>query len=56
MGHQQLSWSHLRRFGQGSPSCHLCSNQRGLIGKYSLNMGCQCFCLYVRDTDLIKLD
>ncbi|XP_040494156.1 40S ribosomal protein S29-like [Ursus americanus] len=54
-GSQQLFWSHLRKFGQGSPCC-LCSKQRGLIGQYSLIMGCQRFRQYMKDIDFIKLD
>ncbi|XP_039713827.1 40S ribosomal protein S29-like [Pteropus medius] len=50
MGHQQL-----RKFGQGSPSCHVCSNPHGLIQKYSLNMCCQCFHQYAKDKGFIKL-
>uniref|UniRef100_A0A5F9D4E7 Small ribosomal subunit protein uS14 n=1 Tax=Oryctolagus cuniculus TaxID=9986 RepID=A0A5F9D4E7_RABIT len=38
MGHQQLYWSHPRKFGQGSRSCRVCSNRHGLIRKYGLNM------------------
>ena len=37
MGHQQLHWSHLRKFGQGARSCRVCSNQHGLNRKYGLN-------------------
>lgn len=44
MGHQQLYWSHKRKFGQGSRSCCVCSNRHGLSQKYGLNMCCQCFC------------
>uniref|UniRef100_A0A8C0DE29 Small ribosomal subunit protein uS14 n=1 Tax=Balaenoptera musculus TaxID=9771 RepID=A0A8C0DE29_BALMU len=42
MGHQQLYWSHPRKFGQGSRSCRVCSNRHGLIRKYGLNMCHQC--------------
>ncbi|XP_043731524.1 40S ribosomal protein S29-like [Cervus elaphus] len=56
MGHQQLYWSHLRKFGQGSHSCWVSSNQQGLIRKYSLNMCRQCFQLYVKDPCFIELD
>uniref|UniRef100_A0A8C5RSP3 Uncharacterized protein n=1 Tax=Laticauda laticaudata TaxID=8630 RepID=A0A8C5RSP3_LATLA len=38
MGHQQLYWSHPRNFGQGLCSCHMCSNQHGLICRYVFNM------------------
>ncbi|XP_059534573.1 small ribosomal subunit protein uS14-like [Myotis daubentonii] len=56
MGYQQLYWSHLRKFGQGSRSCRVCSNQPGLIRKYSLNMCPQCFRQYEKDIGFIKLD
>ncbi|XP_059561636.1 small ribosomal subunit protein uS14-like [Myotis daubentonii] len=55
MGHQQLYWSHLRKFGQGSPCCG-CSNRHTVIWKYGLNMCRQCFWQYVKDTGFIKLD
>ncbi|XP_036273774.1 40S ribosomal protein S29-like [Pipistrellus kuhlii] len=56
MGHQQLYWSHLRKFGQGSPSCRVCSNCHSMIRKYSLNIRLQCFCQYAKDISFIKLD
>ncbi|XP_068942792.1 small ribosomal subunit protein uS14-like [Petaurus breviceps papuanus] len=55
MGHQQLYWSHPHKFGQGSQSCHVCSNWHGLIRKYGLNMSLQCFQKYVKDIGF-KLD
>ena len=30
VGHQQLYWGHLRKFREGSHSCQVCSNRRGL--------------------------
>ncbi|XP_035576784.1 small ribosomal subunit protein uS14-like [Canis lupus baileyi] len=56
MGHQQYYWSHLRKFGQDSCSCHICSNPHSLIQKYSPNMCCQCFHQYERGIGFIKLD
>ncbi|KAM4801988.1 small ribosomal subunit protein uS14-like [Urocitellus parryii] len=56
MGHQQLYWSHPRKFGQGSRSCRMCSNWHGLIRKYGLNMCRQCFRQYAKDIGFIKLD
>ncbi|XP_038954074.1 small ribosomal subunit protein uS14-like [Rattus norvegicus] len=50
MGHQQLYWSHPRKFGQGSCSCRVCSNRHGLI------MCRQCFRQYSKDIGFIKLD
>ncbi|CAM9749886.1 unnamed protein product [Rangifer tarandus platyrhynchus] len=55
-GHQQLYWSHPRKFGQGSRPCRVCSNRHGLIQKYGLNMCCQYFRQYVKDISFIKLD
>ncbi|XP_035582240.1 40S ribosomal protein S29-like [Zalophus californianus] len=55
-GHQQLYWSHPRKFGQGSRSCRVCSNRHGLIRKYGLNMCRQCFRQYAKDIGFIKLD
>ncbi|XP_032100412.1 40S ribosomal protein S29 isoform X1 [Sapajus apella] len=56
MGHQQLYWSHPRKFGQGSRSCRVCSNRHGLIRKYGLNMCRQCFRQYAKDIGFIKTD
>ncbi|XP_041502816.1 40S ribosomal protein S29-like [Microtus oregoni] len=56
MGHQQLYWSHRWKFGLGSCSCRVCSNRSGLIQKYGLNMGRQCFRQYAKDVGFIKLD
>ncbi|CAJ0953390.1 unnamed protein product [Ranitomeya imitator] len=56
MGHQQLYWSHPRKFGQGSRSCRVCSNRHGLIRKYGLNMCRQCFRQYAKDIGFVKLD
>ncbi|VCX40292.1 unnamed protein product [Gulo gulo] len=54
MGHQQLYWSHLRKYGQGS--CCVCSNPHGLIQIHSLNTYRQCFYQYSRDIGFIKLE
>uniref|UniRef100_A0A8C0TMZ9 Small ribosomal subunit protein uS14 n=1 Tax=Canis lupus familiaris TaxID=9615 RepID=A0A8C0TMZ9_CANLF len=51
MGHQQLYWSHPRKFGQGSRSCRVCSNRHGLIRKYCLNMCRQCFRQYAKTSE-----
>ncbi|XP_054584689.1 40S ribosomal protein S29-like [Eptesicus fuscus] len=56
MGHQKLYWSHPRKFGQGSLSCSVCSNQHGLIGKCGLNMCHQSFRQYPEDIGFISLD
>ncbi|XP_032943968.1 40S ribosomal protein S29-like [Rhinolophus ferrumequinum] len=54
--YQQLYWSHPRKFGQGSPFCHVCSNQLGLIQKYGFSMCHQYFYQYAKDIGFIKLD
>ncbi|XP_036622597.1 40S ribosomal protein S29-like [Trichosurus vulpecula] len=54
MGHQQLHWSHPRKFGQGTWSCCVGLNQHGLIRKYGLNMCRQCFRQYAKDISFIK--
>ncbi|XP_041047236.1 40S ribosomal protein S29-like [Carcharodon carcharias] len=56
MGHQQLYWSHPRKFGQGSRSCRVCANRHGLIRKYGLNVCRQCFRQYTKDIGFVKLD
>ncbi|XP_054423946.1 40S ribosomal protein S29-like [Pteronotus mesoamericanus] len=56
MSHQQLYWSHPRKFAQGCHSCHVYLNWHGRIQKYSFSMCCQCFCQYMKDIGLIKLD
>ncbi|XP_058899525.1 small ribosomal subunit protein uS14-like [Kogia breviceps] len=56
MVHQQLYWSHPEKFGQGSRSCCICSNQHSTIQKYGLNMCRQCFLQYMKDISFIKLD
>ncbi|KAM7044461.1 small ribosomal subunit protein uS14-like [Molossus nigricans] len=55
MGHQQLYWSHSRKFGHSSRSCHICSNRHRLIRRYGLSMCRQCFHQYAKDTGFIKL-
>ncbi|XP_041045433.1 40S ribosomal protein S29-like [Carcharodon carcharias] len=56
VGHQQLYWSHPRKFGQGSRSCRVCANRHGLIRKYGLNMCRQCFRQYAKGIGFVKLD
>ncbi|XP_059521268.1 small ribosomal subunit protein uS14-like [Myotis daubentonii] len=53
MGHQQLYWSQLGSFGQGSGSCRIC---HGLIWKYGLNMCRRCSRQYAKDIGFITLD
>ncbi|XP_034809740.1 small ribosomal subunit protein uS14-like [Pan paniscus] len=56
MGHQELYWSRPRKFGRGSRSCRVCSNQHGLIRKYGLSKCSQCFRQYAKDIGFIKLN
>ncbi|XP_038273150.1 40S ribosomal protein S29-like [Dermochelys coriacea] len=56
MGHQQLYWSHPRKFGKGSCSCRVCSNHHGPICKYALNTCRQCFHQYTKDIGFVKWD
>ncbi|XP_036089392.1 40S ribosomal protein S29-like [Rousettus aegyptiacus] len=56
VGRQQLSCSQLRKFGPGSHSCLICSNQHGPICKYYLNVWCPWFGQYAKDMSFMKLD
>ncbi|XP_045853381.1 40S ribosomal protein S29-like [Meles meles] len=56
VGPQLLCWSHPRKFHQGSNSCRVCSDLRGLIQKYDLYMCCQCFRQDVKKISFITLD
>ncbi|XP_051712293.1 small ribosomal subunit protein uS14-like [Oryctolagus cuniculus] len=52
--HQQLYWSHLRKFCQASILA-VCSYPHGLTRKYGPNMCCHCFHQYEKDMGFIKL-
>ncbi|XP_024898191.1 40S ribosomal protein S29-like [Pteropus alecto] len=56
VGHQQQSCSQLRKFGRGSHSCLICSNQHGLICKCCLSMCHPWFGQYAKDISFMKLD
>ncbi|WP_187788081.1 30S ribosomal protein S14 [Salmonella sp. S146_54837] len=56
MGHQNIWYSHPRKFGPGSRSCRVCGNRHGLIRKYALNVCRQCFRQYAYDIGFQKLD
>ncbi|XP_014220172.1 40S ribosomal protein S29 [Trichogramma pretiosum] len=56
MGHENIHYSHPRKYGQGSRSCHACSNRHGIIRKYALNLCRQCFREYAADIGFKKLD
>ncbi|CAG9537676.1 unnamed protein product [Cercopithifilaria johnstoni] len=55
MGHQNLWFSHPRKYGPGSRSCRVCSNHHGLIRKYGLNMCRRCFREYASDIGFRKI-
>eukprot|EP01115_Flamella_aegyptia_P002377 TRINITY_DN136412_c0_g1_i1.p1 TRINITY_DN136412_c0_g1~~TRINITY_DN136412_c0_g1_i1.p1 ORF type:complete len:57 (-),score=0.23 TRINITY_DN136412_c0_g1_i1:195-365(-) len=54
MGHQNIWYSHPRKYGKGSRSCKICANKHGLIRKYSMNICRQCFREYAKDIGFIK--
>ncbi|KAM3722820.1 40S ribosomal protein [Dirofilaria immitis] len=56
MGHQNLWFSHPRKYGPGSRACRVCSNHHGLIRKYGLNMCRRCFREYASDIGFRKLN
>lgn len=43
MAHENVWFSHPRRFGKGSRQCRVCASHQGLIRKYDLNICRQCF-------------
>ncbi|KAL6928788.1 40S ribosomal protein S29 [Hanseniaspora uvarum] len=43
MAHENVWYSHPRKFGKGSRQCRVCSSHTGLIRKYGLNICRQCF-------------
>ncbi|KAF8787397.1 40S ribosomal protein S29 like protein [Argiope bruennichi] len=56
MGHQNIWFSHPRKFGPGSRYCRVCANHHGIIRKYGLNMCRRCFRQYAGDIGFKKLD
>ncbi|XP_076329780.1 small ribosomal subunit protein uS14-like [Tachypleus tridentatus] len=56
MGHQNIWYSHPRKFGPGSRYCRVCSNTHGLIRKYGLSICRRCFRQYANDIGFKKLD
>nr|ACD11965.1 hypothetical protein [Isometrus maculatus] len=56
MGHQNIWFSHPRKFGPGSRYCRVCANHHGLIRKYGLNICRRCFRQYASDIGFKKLD
>ncbi|CAL1272041.1 unnamed protein product [Larinioides sclopetarius] len=56
MGHQNIWFSHPRKFGPGSRYCRVCANHHGIIRKYGLNMCRRCFRQYAPDIGFKKAD
>nr|ABR23446.1 40S ribosomal protein S29 [Ornithodoros parkeri] len=56
MGHENIWYSHPRKYGPGSRYCRVCSNHHGLIRKYGLNICRRCFRQYAGDIGFKKLD
>ncbi|UYV62395.1 TRAPPC11 [Cordylochernes scorpioides] len=54
MGHQNIWYSHPRKFGPGFRYCRVCANHHGIIRKYALNI-CR-FRQYAADIGFKKLD
>ncbi|KAL5267870.1 hypothetical protein ACHWQZ_G004797 [Mnemiopsis leidyi] len=55
MGHDNVWYSHPRKYGPGSRKCRVCSNHHGLIRKYGLDMCRQCFQQYAKNIGFEKL-
>ncbi|CAN8006881.1 unnamed protein product [Ixodes pacificus] len=56
MGHENIWYSHPRKYGPGSRYCRVCANHHGLIRKYGLNICRRCFRQYAADIGFKKLD
>ncbi|XP_076341530.1 small ribosomal subunit protein uS14 isoform X1 [Tachypleus tridentatus] len=54
MGHQNIWYSHPRKYGPGSRYCRVCSNSHGLIRKYGLSICRRCFRQYANDIGFKK--
>eukprot|EP00116_Pleurobrachia_bachei_P016104 sb/3476366/ len=55
MGHNDVWYSHPRKYGPGSRTCRVCGNPHGLIRKYGLDMCRQCFQQYSKSIGFQKL-
>ncbi|KHJ43032.1 ribosomal protein S14p/S29e [Trichuris suis] len=55
MGHENINYSHPRKYGPGSRSCRVCANHHGLIRKYNLYMCRRCFREYASDIGFKKV-
>ncbi|RWS29272.1 hypothetical protein B4U80_06419 [Leptotrombidium deliense] len=56
MGHNNIWYSHPRKFGPGSRNCRVCANHHGIIRKYGLNICRRCFRQYAEPIGFKKLD
>ncbi|KAK9235203.1 ribosomal protein S14 [Lipomyces kononenkoae] len=54
MAHDDVWFSHPRKYGKGSRQCRVCAHQAGLIRKYGLNICRQCFREYSKDIGFVK--
>ncbi|KAH7975340.1 hypothetical protein HPB52_000601 [Rhipicephalus sanguineus] len=55
MGHENIWYSHPRKYGPGSRYCRVCANHHGLIRKYGLNICRRCFRQYAADIGFKKV-
>ena len=55
MAHDNVWFSHPRKYGKGSRQCRVCAHQAGLIRKYDINMCRQCFREYAKDIGFLKV-
>lgn len=54
MAHENVWFSHPRKYGKGSRQCRICSSHSGLIRKYGLDMCRQCFREKAKDVGFNK--
>ncbi|KAK9321188.1 ribosomal protein S14 [Lipomyces orientalis] len=54
MAHDDVWYSHPRKYGKGARQCRVCAHQAGLIRKYGLNICRQCFREYSKDIGFVK--
>lgn len=55
MAHDNVWFSHPRKYGKGSRQCRVCAHVAGLIRKYDINMCRQCFREYSKDIGFLKV-
>ncbi|KAJ1974001.1 40S ribosomal protein S29 [Dimargaris verticillata] len=56
MAHENVYFSHPRKYGKGSRQCRVCTHRAGLIRKYQLNICRQCFRENAKDIGFKKLN